>query len=165
MRGKVIAARIRRVGEGTVFSSFVSPHPGGCLPGAGVPTLVRGHKPWSGGGVPTLARVGTYLGWGGGAVPTLGRVGVTYPGRGYLSWARGYLPWLGGISLGGGRVPTLDRGVPTLDRLCHGQYASCGFPQEDFLVFSIFCLFVWESYPMVHHGRQEGGPPQISWTE
>ena len=79
----------------------------------------------------------------------------------YHGWEEGYLPWKGGAypgpclvpTLAGGTYlghggPTLDTGVPTLvggtysgwgrlptlDRLCHRQYASCGFPQEDFLV-------------------------------
>ena len=58
-----------------------------------------------------------------------------------FSWRRGYLPWTGR----GEGAPTFDwglrgclpwtgGGVPTLDRLCRRRYASCGFPQENFLV-------------------------------
>ena len=46
-------------------------------------------------------------------------------GREYLTWMEG-----------GGAGTTLDwwGGVPTLDRLCCGRYASCSFLQEDLLV-------------------------------
>ena len=85
----------------------------------------EGHLLWMGEGVPTLnwggtylgqEKRGTYLGWGGEGVPT-------------LDWGEG--------------IPILDGGgVPTLDRLFHGRYASCGFPQEDFLVDDIILPLV-----------------------
>ena len=90
--------------EGNSFSFCVSSHPRW-----GVPTLVGGYLPWSG---------GTYLGWGvpnlATGVPTL--VGGTYLGcggtylgqEGYLPWpwwvptfdgggGRGYTPWTAGV--------------------------------------------------------------------
>ena len=69
-------------------------------------------------GIPTLngRRVPTCYG---GAVPTSDEGGGTYLGCGRgtnLGWGKEYL---------------------TLDRLCCRQYASCGFPQVDFLVFFV----------------------------
>ena len=59
-------------------------------------------------------------------------------GEGYLFWKEMYLPWMGGgvptFHGGGGIYLGWGEGVPTLDRLCCGWYASCGFPREDFLV-------------------------------
>ena len=91
------------------------------------------YLPWTGGGVPILdGGGGTYLGpmreylpWMGGGGTYLGQgTGVpTLDGR-----ERGYLPWMGVEYL------TWTGGIPTLDRMCHGMYVSCGFPQEDFLV-------------------------------
>ena len=44
-----------------------------------------------------------------------------------------------GISLSVHRGEGVPQGRICLDRLCRRRYASCGFPQEDFLVVS----FVW----------------------
>ena len=73
---------------------------------------------------------GTYPGWGG-----TYRKGVPTLDGGYLPWTGGgYLSWIGR----GGVVPTLD----SLDRLlCRRRTASCGFPQEDFLILKMFTLF------------------------
>ena len=124
------------MGEGTVSSLFVSSHlGGGYLPlmGEGVPTLGRGEGvstlDWEvptldGEGVPTLDR---------GVVPTFGQGGGVLT----LDWGRGtYLGQGEGLpTLDGGGVPTLGgEGVPTFGRESCGQYASCGFPQENFLV-------------------------------
>ena len=78
---------------------------------------------------------GTYLGWGSGAylgwgegVPTLNGGGAAVT---YLGWGEGYLPWM----VGRGYQPWMGGGGTYLGgRLCCGRYASCGFPQEDFLL-------------------------------
>ena len=79
----------------------------------------------------------TYPGMGGGYLCTYVQGGsyLRCPGT-YLGWGVPTLP--GGTYLRKG-VPTLKggRGAPTLDRSCHGWYASCSFPQEDFLVSCI----------------------------
>ena len=80
--------------------------------GGYLPWMGEGYLLRTGGGAPTLDRGKGYLPWMGEGVPTFIR-------------GRGYLPWMG-------------EGVPTLDRLCRGQYTSCGFPQEDLLVFVQF---------------------------
>ena len=52
----IVTTSIRRMGEGTAFSLFASPHPeGGAYPRWGAPTLD--------GGVPTLDGGGEYLPW------------------------------------------------------------------------------------------------------
>ena len=130
--------------EGAVFSLSVHT-PGEEVPtlgmggvvltcmGEGVATLDggRGYLPWMGKGYLCLMGRGTYLGWGKGYLPwiwgrgyQLKRDGPTLDGGGgtFIGWGKGYPPWMGG-------------GVPTLDRLCRRGYASCSFPQEDFLVF------------------------------
>ena len=60
----------------------------------------------------------------------------TLDGEGYLPWSRGEGTYLGAVegvpTLDGEGVPTLE-GVPTMGRLCHGQYASCSFLQGTFL--------------------------------
>ena len=98
----------------------------------GLPTLDRGYLPWMRGpilpgGVPTLDR--RYL-------PQMGVRGVTTLDGRYLTWTG----WIGGTYTG--------RGIPILDRLCHWQYASCGFPQHDFLVSFRRELFVMQSLRM-----------------
>ena len=87
-------------------------------------------------------------------VPYQGRVGVVPRQQGgYLS-SRWVVPVPGrGYPSPRWVVPILGRGYPSprqvkyppplpgsdLDRLCRGRYASCSFPQEDFLVaFSIW---------------------------
>ena len=114
----IITTRVRSTREGNVYTwECLFVHRGwrgtyidwGYLPWLGGGTYLRGgYLPWL--GVPTLN-------WG---VPTW--LGGTYLGCRYLPWPRGtYLGW----------------GVSTLDKLCRGWYASCGFPQEDFLVLFV----------------------------
>ena len=117
-------ARVRSRREGNVLTRVcLSVYMGrGYLPPRG-----RGTYFGQGEGIPTLdGEEGTYFGWEVEVVPTLEGEGV----HTYLGWEeRGYLPWRGGgtyLGLGG---------VLTLDRLYRGLYASCGFSQEDFLVF------------------------------
>ena len=78
-----ITDRIRRMGEGNVFSLFT---PRGYLPW---PSPDGGYLPWKGG-------EGTY--------PGQVQIGGTFPGwGGYLPWPGpdgGYLPWLGGTYQG-----------------------------------------------------------------
>ena len=126
-----VTARIRRMGEGNIFSLCVS-----LCGGGGVPTLDREEGTYLGldrGGVPTLdGGRGTYLGQGRGYLPWTGE-GGTYLGQGrgylgYLGWRRGYLPWTEGRStyIGWGRggtylrcwegyLPWTGGGVPNLD--------------------------------------------------
>ena len=95
-----------------------------------------GYLPWRG-----------YLSWSGNTYPDRGTYLArgTYPSWGVHTLARENLSWMGVPTLTrsaypGWGIPTLDEGylswlgrVPTLDRLCRGLYASCGFPLEDFL--------------------------------
>ena len=75
----------------------------------------------------------------GGAPPARTRFGTLWLG---LAWA-GRVPIQSEPELDGGTPQQgLDGSIPPpreqldLDRLCRGQFASCGFPQEDFLMFS-----------------------------
>ena len=116
----IITARIRRMGEGTVFSLFVSPH----LGGGGTP--VR-----SGGGYPIPGLVGVPPGPGMGyPLPDLGQGTPPGPGTGYLPWTWDRVPPGPGT---GDRVP------PSIASTC---YAAGGMPlaftQEDFLVILLF---------------------------
>ena len=73
--GNFITTRIRRMGEGTVFSLFVSPH----LDGGGYPSQV-----WMvGGGYPgqVLMVGGSQPGLDGGRVPWAGLDGGGYPSQ------------------------------------------------------------------------------------
>ena len=102
----------------------VTPVPSGEIPQS--QTVPGWVPPWPDqDGVP-LARTG----WGtpqpghDGVAPWQGQDGVP-PGQ---DWGT---PPPGQVRLG------YPQGRLCLGRLCHGWYASCGFPQEDFLVFSL----------------------------
>ena len=119
----LFTAHIRRMGEGTVFSLFVSPH----LGGGGTPVRSREvphprsgwgegvPHPRSGWGVPQVPP--TRSGWGT-PLPLLGQDGVPpRPGMGYPP------------DLGQGTPQTWDRVPPDLGHSEHllrgGRYASC----------------------------------------
>ena len=107
----VITTRIRRMGEGNIFSLFDSPHPGGYpSPGFLPRSLVSGSF------------------WG-------------YPSPGFFPGFLG-IPDLTGV------LPCQDC-PPLLDRLHCGWYASCGFPQGDFLVWENFVRWMidFKYYP------------------
>ena len=68
--------------------------------------------------------------------------GTPVPGRGYpgTGWSAPY-PGLDGVP-----PPPCPQERLCLDMLCHGWYASCRFPQEDFLI--LFCSYlhtIWRS--------------------
>ena len=134
-----ITARIRRMGEGNIFS-FLSIHTQGGVSQSLVLSQVSGPKSftewypsiWShvlSGGYPSL--------WShvlsGGTLVLAGR----YPRKGYpqpgQDW--GTPPAGTGVPLGQDRT-----GVSPWDWLHYRRYASCGFPQENFLLLTSFDL-------------------------
>ena len=109
----------------------------------GVPTLDWGYLPCR----------GTYLTWG---VPTLNGGYLNWMGGTYLarvptlSGGGGYLLWMGGVLTLDGRYLYWIWGTYLTYKLGHEQYASCSFPQEDFLgdpldeivLFSVHIFYV-----------------------
>ena len=125
-----ITARIRRMGEGNVFSLFTSGGGSGPAAGGGQVQLPGGSGPAAGGGVRSSCWGGSGPAAGEGAGPAVG--GVRSSCRG------GQVQLPGGVRSscwGGGSVQL--GGVSILYPLAGGM--PLAFTQEDFLVFE--CIF------------------------
>ena len=171
----LITARIRRMGEGTVFSLFVSSHLGGVLPQSGlggVPHLRSGR-----GGTPSQVWLGGYPipGLGGRGYPILGLDGVPPPTR--SGWGTslprpgmGYPP-----RPGTGNPPGTWEGLPPLQTwdwvppptwdIASTCYVAGGMPlaftQEDFLVFSILVSGCYDRPSAFFIGHQFSCSPSL----
>ena len=163
----VITARIRRMGEGNIFSLFT-------LAGEGIPHLrfEVGGYPISGlGGVPHPMSGGYPISGLGRGVPHLRSRVVPISGLGWYPsqvWGvphlQGGTPCLGGYPMCGGYP--MSGGVPHLwppiaqSSIASTSYAAGGVPlaftQEDFLVFILFWLEFWLSRAMVWVGINLG---------
>ena len=122
----IFTVRVRSTTGGYIFSFICQSTPGG-VPWDGVPPLPSQVRL---GYFPGQVRMGGWgsLGW---VTPQPGQVGVSPQ-----SGQDGVPP--PPAEMGHTHPPPPPQDRLYLDRLCRGRYASCGCPQEDFLVLNYF---------------------------